>query len=218
MRENPVFTKHAKMQDMLHDYENLASKAERAIYIPGPGSQPEELDAFLSKMGIPKGPEGYELADDAVKDIPGGKELLEEWRKTAHQAGMTKKQAVKAFDFVSGLATRGIEAQKKAEKEAKEGFDARLAEAAGSKEKGQEAKNRMIAFMSTRVRDPELIKDMAARGILYDHRYALLFADLQRQAGDAPFVAGHGNAQGPAKKGSQGSYHPEFEATYGGKR
>jgi len=219
LREHPSLIKHGKMGDLLQDYIELSGKAERALYLPGKDAKPEEIQAFLKKMGIPESAEGYELDEKLVKDQPGGKEFLEAFRTMAHTAGMTKKQAAKSLEFVAGIARSGGEAQKAAEKQARETFDARLLEAVGGNaDKAQETRNRLISFMAKRVGDQELVKDMAAKGILYDVRYVRLFAQLEERVGDAPFVDGKRKGPPEAKsKGKQGHYSAEFDAAYGGK-
>lgn len=217
LRDNPAIAKHAKMGDMLQDYIGLASKAERALYLPGKDSPPEEVDAFLKKMGIPKDSSGYELDEKLVKGLPNGKEFVEQVRKTARDSGLTKKQAAKVYEYVAGLYSQGSKAAKEAERQARESFDARLLESVGGdKDKAQAARNRLVAFMTRRVGDKDLVKDMSERGILYDPRYVKLFAALEEGMGDAPYHEGQGRGSSRARSPQgMGSYSPGFEAEFG---
>ena len=220
LREHPALVKHGKMQDLLQEYIGLASKQDRALYVPGKDAPPEELDAFLAKMGIPKGKDGYTLDEATVKDLPNGKEFLDNFKDMAHGAGMTRKQAEKALAFVASLAKAGGDAQKAAERQTRETFDRRLLESMeGSEPKAQEAKNRLISFMTKRVGDQELVKDMAKRGILYDPRYVRLFASLEERMGDAPFIDGRGPGPQKAKsEGTQGNYSQQWKDAHGGRK
>lgn len=216
LREHPALAKHQKMGDLLQEYLDLSEKSVRAIYLPGAESTPEELDAFLHKMGIPKDAKGYKLDEDLLKDVPGGKEFAEEFRKQARGAGLTGKQASKFYEFVAGISKGNAEAQKAQEKAMKETFNQRLLEAMGGNEvQAKEASNRLVSFMTQRVKDPELVKDMAARGILYDPRYVKLFAQMEERLGDAPYIDGQGKASARPAPGGMGSYSPTFAAEYG---
>lgn len=222
LRENPHLVKHQKMGDMLQDYLSLAEKAPRALYVPGKDSSDEERDAFLKKMGIPKDAAEYKLDEKALEGLgeDHAKALLDEVRKTAKGAGLTKTQATKVFGLLAGLAKGAADGQKAAEKQARESFDSRLVEAyQGDETKAQAAKNRLVSFMSKRVGNQELVKDMAAKGILYDPRYVQLFAAIEERMGDAPFIAGQaGQVPKAPKPGTQGHYSPQFEAEFGKRR
>ncbi|HOX32055.1 MAG TPA: hypothetical protein PLB91_06975 [Spirochaetales bacterium] len=218
-----------KLGDVLGEYFTLKAKMGRALLFPDPKtSTAEEIADFKAKMGLPENAEAYEYKLEAFKDMPGLEEFVKQHRAHAYASGMNKAQAQRDLEFMLGFAKAAQDHSAAEQADAKAHFDEHLVKALdpdGKRPADQvttEAaaiKNRMILFFTKSLGNAELAKDAAARGILHDPTWARAFATVQARLEDAPFHDGKpagGGGEKP-KRGTQGSYSPEFEAAYGGK-
>lgn len=83
--ENPevAMTSYQNLEKLMgHD------RAGRTVVLPGDDASPEDRAAFLSKLGRPDKPDGYEMPKEGVD------EGFVKWAKDSfHDAGLTSKQA-----------------------------------------------------------------------------------------------------------------------------
>jgi len=210
--------KDKKAHEVFEELVDAKGKLGRAIVIPDPKTaSPEEIAAFKKTMGIPEGPDKYDIKADAYKDIDGIEGLVADFRTRAAAWGLTKSQAQGVFDLMAGLAKAGLETQIKAKQEHKESFQARLLEAVGKDEKkAEEVTNRMKEFLVKRIGDPEIVQDLADSGLLYSAKFAVKIAELSRAFDDTPYIRGAEDRKGQPAKGAMGDYSPEFRKAAGG--
>lgn len=75
-----------------------------AIRVPGKDAKPEEVEAFLNKLGRPENVDGYEFKPPAElpEDLPYDGERAKTFASVAHKAGLTKAQAAAIHDWFVG--------------------------------------------------------------------------------------------------------------------
>lgn len=85
---------------MLKSYRDLEAHASKALVPPGKDATQQDWDAFYSKMGRPKTPEGYrfDLPTGVPDDMPYDDTLKTQFQVWAHEAGLTPKQAATMHD------------------------------------------------------------------------------------------------------------------------
>lgn len=217
-----------KLGDVLGEHFDLKARMSQALFIPDPKTaKPEEIKAFKEKMGLPDSAAAYEFNTEAFKDIPGLEGFVAQYRDQAYAMGMNRGQAQKNLEYVLGIGKAAAESAAAERQKARETFDVRLGQALNPDGKRapaevgsevQTIKNRMTLFFTKQVGDAELVKDAAARGMLYDPRWARTFAAIQAKLEDAPFHEGHGHGASSqsAGRGKMGSYSSEFSEKFGG--
>jgi hypothetical protein len=80
--------------DLGKSYLELERRLGASVVLPGKNAKAEDVEAFYEKLGRPKSPDGYELdpvylPDNVTQTDPDNKEF----RKIAHQIGLSKEQA-----------------------------------------------------------------------------------------------------------------------------
>lgn len=210
--------KDKKASDVWDELLDLKSKQSRALIIPDPKTAtPEEMAAFKKTMGIPEAPEGYGLNAKGYENIPGMKELAEDFQKRAMSMGLPKGQAAQAFNYFAEITKRGMEGQEQAKKAQADAFPAALLESVGKdQKKADEVTNRVKLFMAKRIGDPEIVKAFADSGLLYSPKVALKLAELSKAFDDAPYH--DGGAGNESKKDGMGHYSKQFDEEFGGNR
>lgn len=79
-----------------------------AIRVPGKDATDEERNEFLNKLGRPADPDGYEIAPpkDLPPELPYDGERATEFKKLAHDLGLTATQAQKLHDWAATNAVQ----------------------------------------------------------------------------------------------------------------
>lgn len=80
-----------------------ASLLGNAIRVPGKDAKPEEIDAYLNKLGRPEKPDGYGFAmpKDLPEGLPYDEARAKDFAALAHQLGLTKAQAGGLHDWAT---------------------------------------------------------------------------------------------------------------------
>lgn len=81
-----------------------------AIRVPGKDAKPEEVDAFLNKLGRPETADGYDFAvpKDLPETLPYDAERASGFKALAHQQGLTAKQAAAIHDWAVSNAVQDL--------------------------------------------------------------------------------------------------------------
>ena len=95
----------------LHAQKLVGMDRSKLLTVPGDDAEPEQWNEFYSKVGRPADPKDYALPVDKVEwdaTVPRD-EAMEQWfTKTAHEAGLTPRQAEKLFtSYVDQLKSAG---------------------------------------------------------------------------------------------------------------
>src|SRR5574343_211611 len=122
--------------DLAKSYVELQRMVGNSVRIPGADATPEAKKEFLDKI---KDLDGVLLKDDpAVLDIdPSINSEVEEFKKVAHELGLTKEQAAKLVNYrlgaLDGILEQQAQIRETAEKELKQlwgsDFDSKLQDA-----------------------------------------------------------------------------------------
>jgi hypothetical protein len=109
---------------LLKNYAHAQKFQGQAVRIPGEDATPEDLAKFYSKLGRPEAADGYEVT---LPDIKGGWDdgLVEDFKKVAHETGMTPKQVQDVLNFYGPSINAAIEgAERNHEQEQQAGIQA----------------------------------------------------------------------------------------------
>lgn len=219
LRANPVWKEHETLNDLGQAYLSTRDKLSKAITIPGEGATEEEVSAFRERMGIPKAPDEYEID---TKGIPEnvGKQLETLFRDNALKSGLTKEQAKKQWNLISGIVTKGDEAQKAQVESQKKTFNARLATSLEKefpvKTERDEAANEMLALFNEHAERTGLKDIYESKGLSYDPSFVLAIAkDEKEHASGSPATGKNGTNP---SVGTMGNYTKDFLEYAGQKR
>ena len=95
----------------LHAQKLVGMDRSKLLTVPGDDAPPEAWNEFYDKAGRPADPKDYTLPVDKVEwnDVVTRDENMEQWfAKTAHEAGLTPRQAEKLFtSYVDQLKASG---------------------------------------------------------------------------------------------------------------
>lgn len=74
-----------------------------AIRVPGKDAKPEEVEAYLNKLGRPETADKYELAppEKLPEDLPYDGERAKSFKDLAHKLGLTQQQAKSIHDWAA---------------------------------------------------------------------------------------------------------------------
>lgn len=105
--------------DILSSYRNLekfAGGSKNLLEMPGADADQAALDAFYNKLGRPESADKYDLK------VPDGADAdLANWfKQTAHQSGLSAKQAASLFDAWNEMSASRMQAMEQAAQESSE--------------------------------------------------------------------------------------------------
>lgn len=105
--------------DLLSSYRNLekfAGGSKSLVELPGDDAPPEKVAEFYDRLGRPKSPQDY-----GIQPPEGADKALAEWfTKTAHENGLSGKQAKGLFEQWQAMAGQRMEATQAEQREAQE--------------------------------------------------------------------------------------------------
>jgi hypothetical protein len=199
------------LAEVLDEHFSQADRMQGAIIPPGTDAAPEEVKAFLQKMGIPENPEGYELDSKLIGDTDGN--FTKTFADNLARIGLTKKQGQMVYAQIAALYKTGQEGQKKLRSEIEGSFERRLKEDfAGDEAKAAETKDWFKRWMVS-LADKQLVRDLADSGIAFNTTFAKTMAETHRKhTAEMPYIGGRDGA-----KENPGAFQvsPQFEERYG---
>jgi len=213
-RENKELHGYATLNDLADDALAMKRDRGRALLIPDEKATPQDIRAFYDRLGVPKDAQGYGIKGEGV---PEGEKLSAAFADQAIKAGLTKGQAAKQWEFLSGLVKNGQGEQQRQASETRDTFDARLDQALRSTipedSKREDAKKETVNMLKRHLArmDKAVGKAYVDKGLIYDTDFVLAIAADERKRGDAPFVDG---SVSPKSDRPVGSYHPDFINAY----
>ena len=225
-RESDAYKKHLyghqSLEELSDAYVSLAEKQGRSLELPGKDATPDQVKAFLGKLGLPEDEAGYELENKHNDQSQIYKELEEGMRKQFYRNGLTKRQASSMWEMISdGYHQSGqyIEALRANKVQT---FDARLGAALKDTypvqaERDTAARETMTLF-AQHVQRTGLGKAYKDSGLLYDPAFVMAIAADEKARGGSPIVQG---GSGPAPENNHGAfgsnYSKDFLDAYGKK-
>lgn len=112
-RSHPKISQFKSVEDMAKSYMNMEKSFGNRIPMPSEDWDESQYNDFYNKLGRPESPDGYEFnkAEGLPEDFQVNEDFQKEFAQTAHEAGMTKAQAQKAWNM---LQQKTYESQKNA--------------------------------------------------------------------------------------------------------
>lgn len=223
-RESEGYLKHAynhkSIEELADAYVDLVGKQGRSLEIPGQDAGPEEIKAFLTKLGLPDDEQGYDLPNRHNDTSSLYEGLEKEMRSQFYRNGLTKRQASSIWEMItegyhqSGKIMDAYRAQQV------QTFDARLSNALEPnypvKAERDTAANETMTLFAQHVKRTGLGKAYKDTGLLYDPSFVLAIANDEKARSGSSIVKGSG---GPAREESQGAfgsnYSSDFKKAYG---
>lgn len=98
LKDNAWFDQFKTISDLGKHAFDLHGKLDKALFLPGEDATDEDRATYLKAIGCPETPDGYEITLPKFPEgMPPvyGEEQLGAWKKTFHEAGLTKDQADK---------------------------------------------------------------------------------------------------------------------------
>ena len=211
--------KGKQMGDVLDDYFAGKTKFKDAIIFPAKDAKPEEIDAFLKRMNIPKSAEDYKLDP---KLIPGSE--ADEAKTTATKGlaeffksiGLTHTQAKKMFEQYAGIIKGASDAETARRKALADSFDERLTKEIGDEKTATETKEYFKRALIA-LGDKQLVQELKDSGMLYSPAFVRGMADIFKAGNQEPPIPQAGSGRDAPKKDALPK-SKQFDERYGGKK
>jgi hypothetical protein len=218
-RDGLLELKGKPLGEVFDDYFSSRTKLQNAVVFPGKDAAPEEVDAFLKRMDIPKAAEEYGLdpkliltpdTDEAKATAAKG---LADYFKSI---GLTKNQAKGMYQQYTAMIKSISEAGAMRQKALADTFEERLLKEAGDEKTATETKEYFKRALIA-LGDKQLVQELNQSGMLYSTAFVRGMADIWKAGNqEPPIVQGNGGKEDQPKdalpKGRQ------FEERYGSRR
>jgi len=105
LRENETLSKFKDVGSLGSSYLELQKMVGSRDKIPTEESTEEEVNSFYNKLGRPESPDAYDIKvpDEGGTGMKYDQKLYADFLQTAHQSGLTNKQAQDAIDFYAKM-------------------------------------------------------------------------------------------------------------------
>jgi hypothetical protein len=211
----PLKGKH--IGEILDDYFSVKDTMSRAIVPPGKDAKPEDIKAFMAKMGIPETADGYGF-DPGLWGDTGG-QFTKTFAEGLLKHGITKSQGAHVFAELTAMAKAAAARAEAGKKERAAAFDEKLADYLGKDEaKVRDAEEYYKRFVMS-LKDKQLVKELVDSGIFYSPRFASAMAAYHKANNEEPPMVNSDRGSKAAAPGTGGmTYSDDFEKTYGGQK
>jgi len=161
---------------------------QNAVVFPGKEAKPEEIDAFLKRMDIPKTSEEYGFdpklipgADTEEVKAEAAKGLAEFFKSI----GLTKNQAKQMYAQYVGIIKGVSEAGAIRQKTLADTFEERLLKDIGDEKTVTETKEYFKRALIA-LGDKELVQELSQSGILYSTKFVRAISDIWKAGNKEP--------------------------------
>ena len=105
LRENETLGKFKDVGSLGSSYLELQKMVGSRDKIPTEESTEDEVNSFYNKLGRPESPDAYDIKvpDEGGTGMKYDQKLYADFLQTAHQSGLTNKQAQDAIDFYAKM-------------------------------------------------------------------------------------------------------------------
>lgn len=185
------------------------------IKMPTGESTKEEIQEFLSKLGVPEGPDKYSIPEE--KDAEPFLQSVEKTlRDAAYRSGLTDSQAKSMWGVLRAVIDTAKGESQKYMDDRKNNFDSRyssLFNEYSQQAQKDEAIKESLGYFKTFLTETGIGKALKESGALYDERLVKALADYQKR-NRGEYRSGSG-ANGAPKRGTMIAYSDEFMKEYG---
>lgn len=167
-------------------YAELKARIAEMVKVPGDGASDEEIAAYRNAIGVPESPDKYELEKP---DLPPGlqysQELESQFKKLAHETGLSASAASKLYGFFAQQSTQALN---KAKAEAREQREE--AERSMKKEWGQDYEKNVEALSRSvnQFGGPDFKEFMDKTGFGNDPRFIQFLANVGKRVSGGDVV------------------------------
>jgi hypothetical protein len=209
--------KGRSMADILDDYFAAGDKLKGAVVFPGKDAKPDEIDAFLAKMSIPKTADGYKLDPAGLPESwtdEGRKEFAASIAEVCKRNGLTLRQGNALYKtYAAHVADIQAKSAKLREIQ-KDTFDRRLEEECGDEKKSAETKEYFKRALVA-LGDKRFVKELEESGLFYSPVVARAIGDLWKAGNAEPPLASAGGGTDDKKSDGGLPKSAAFTERYG---
>lgn len=188
------------------------------LKIPTAESSKEDIQDFLSKLGVPEGPDKYSIPqeENPTALVSGMEKTL---REAAYRSGMTDSQVKSMWGVFRALVDTASQQGEAFMKDRKDNFDSRyeklFMEQYQNKTARDQAMKESLGYFKTFLSDTGLGKALEESGAIYDERIVKALADYQKR-NRGSYAHGSTGPKAPAQS-TKLSYSDDFRRQFGGR-
>lgn len=185
------------------------------VKMPTAESTKEEMRDFLTKIGVPEGPDKYSIPQEETPD-PFVKGMEKTLREAAYRSGMTDSQTKNMWGVFRAIVDTAKNEGEKYRADRKDNFDERYSKLFDSytQEAQKDAAIReSLGYFKTFLTETGIGKALEESGALYDENLVKALADYHKR-NRGKFNSGSGT-QGKQKSGTMIQYSDDFNRTFG---
>lgn len=207
--------KHGDLNELADDYVALNKRLERSLELPGKDAKPEEVKAFLQKLGVPEDEKGYKLDTSLVEKNPLYKDMETEMRKQFYRSGLTQRQAQGMWSLLSEGFKEATTYMDKQKQQQAQTFDARLAATLDKtypvKSERDAAMTETAALFKQHLQRTGLGQLYKDSGLIYNPQFVMAMAAEEKSRSGGSFVQGNPGGKQEESYGAFGSsYSKDF--------
>ncbi len=185
------------------------------LKMPTGESTKEEIQDFLSKLGVPEGPDKYTIPreDNQEPFVTGIEKTL---REAAYRSGMTDSQTKNMWGVIRAVVDTAKNETLKYMSDRRKTFDDRyskLFDSYSQKAQKDAAIKESLGYFKTFVTETGIGKALEKSGAIYDENLVKALADYQKR-NRGEFKSGSGSNSGE-KRGTMIAYSDEFIKEFG---
>ena len=188
------------------------------VKMPTAESTTEEMREFLTKMGVPEGPDKYSIPQEENTD-PFVKGIEKTLREAAYRSGMTDSQTKNMWGVLRAVVDTAMKEGEKYQADRKDNFDARyskLFDSYGQEAQKNAAIKESLGYFKTFLTETGIGKALEKSGALYDENLVKALAEYQKR-NRGKFNSGGGGTQEKEKKGTLIQYTDDFYKEFSNK-
>ncbi len=188
------------------------------LKMPTKDSSKEEIHEFLTKIGVPEGPDKYTIPEeeDAEPLVKGFEKTL---REAAYRSGMTDSQVKNMWGVFRALIDTAKNEGARYQADRKDNFDERyskLFEQYTQEAQKNSAIKESLGYFKTFLQETGIGKALEESGALYNENVVKALADYQKR-NRGKFNSGGGTSGKDNGSGSLIKYSDAFYREFGGK-
>lgn len=185
------------------------------LKMPTGESSKEEIQEFLTKLGVPEGPDKYSIPEEKNQEpfVAGIEKTL---REAAFRSGMTDKQTKNMWGVMRAVIDTAQGESQKYMEDRKNNFDTRysaLFNQYSQQAQKDAAIKESLGYFKTFITETGIGKALESSGAIYDENLVKALADYQKR-NRGEFKSGSGS-NGREKPGTMIAYSDEFMKEFG---
>jgi hypothetical protein len=211
--------KGKQLGDVFDDFFANRATLKNAVVFPGKDAKPEEVDAFLKRMDIPKTTDEYGLdpklipsAEPEETKAAAAKGLADFFRTI----GLTRNQATQMYQQYTNIIKSANEAGASRQKALADTFDERLLKDIGDEKNTAETKEYFKRALIA-LGDKQLVQELNQSGLIYSTALVRGLADIWKAGNQEPPMIQEAGRKGEVTKDALPK-GDEFTKRYGSRR